>query len=263
MRTIITLTSDWGHTDHYTASVKGRLLSALPEAVVVDITHDVPRHNLMHAAFVLKSAFREFPAGSIHIVDILSEAGIDTPNKVVLYQGQYFIGTDNGIFSLICEEKPEKIIEIEIPQDSSCYTFLARDLFVKTAVHLAQGKSLNALGKERNDLFPMFTYRAHHDNRSITGNVIHVDSYENLFVNITEELFRNIGKGRPFSIRFRSSANELRKIRSTYSDVGESDLLALFSSGGYLQLAINRGNAAGLLGVSIGDQVKIEFEEKS
>jgi len=73
-------------------------------------------------------------------------------------------------------------------------------------------------------------------------------------------MFKTIGKGRTFAIRFRSSSNELRKIRSTYCEVGEGDLLALFSTTGYLQLAINRGNAAGLLGVNIGDQVKIEFD---
>lgn len=260
MSTIITLTSDWGHTGHYAASVKARLLKAIPDLAIVDITHDVPRHNLVHAAFVVKSVFREFPEGSIHIIDILSEAGIETPNKAIFYKGHYFIGTDNGIFALICDERPDKIVEIEIPQDSPYYTFLARDIFAKVAVHLAEKKPITALGKERNELYQMFTYRAHHDNNSVTGNVIHIDHYDNLFVNITEDMFKTIGKGRTFTIRFRSSSNELRKIRSTYCEVGEGDLLALFSTTGYLQLAINRGNAAGLLGVNIGDQVKIEFD---
>lgn len=260
MRAIITLTSDWGHTDHYIASVKAVILGALPEASIVDISHDVPRHNLMHAAFLVKSVFKSFPDGSIHIIDILSEAGVEMPNKVIFYGGHYFIGTDNGIFAMICENKPQKIVEIELPQDSGYYTFLARDIFAKVAVHLAGGKPFENLGKERKELFQMFTYRPHYDSVSISGQVIHIDHYENLFVNVTEEMFKDIGKGRPFSIHFRSSANEITKIRSTYSDVGEGDLLALFSTTGYLQLAINRGNAAGLLGVNIGDQVKIEFD---
>ncbi len=231
-----------------------------PDASIVDITHEVPHHNLMHASFVVKCAYKMFPEGSIHVVDILSDSSIEMPNKVVLYDGHYFIGTDNGIFALIFDKVPEKIYEIEIAQDSGYFTFMARDLFAKVAVYLAEGKPIEGLGKPRKDINNMLMYQAFIDQNMIRGQVIHIDSYQNLFINITENLFKETGKGRPFKINIRAHGYSVQKISTSYSDVNEGELLALFSSGGYLQIALNRGNAAGLLGMNIGDYVRIEFE---
>ena len=257
---IITLTSDWGTQDHYVASVKAAILRLKPDASIVDITHQVPHHNLMHASFVVKCAYKMFPEGSIHVVDILSDSSIEMPNKAVFYDGHYFVATDNGIFALIFDKAPEKIYEIEIAQDSGYFTFTARDLFAKVAVHLAEGKPIESLGKPRTDINKLIMLQAYTDQQMIRGQVIHIDSYQNLFVNITENLFRETGKGRPFTIYFRAHGYEVEQISTSYSDVNEGELVALFSSGGYLQIALNRGNAAGLLGMNIGDYVRIEFE---
>ena len=257
---IITLTSDYGTQDHYVASVKAAILSMKPDAVIVDITHDVPHHNLMHASFVVKCAYKMFPEGSIHVLDILSESSIEMPNKAIFYDGHYFVGTDNGIFALIFDKVPEKVYEIEVAQDSGYFTFIARDLIAKVAVHLALGKPVEALGKHRPGVNSMLMYQPLTDKDMIRGQVIHVDSYQNLFFNITESLFRETGKGREFSLKIRSHGYDIDRISTSYSDVNEGEILALFSSGSYLQIAINRGKAAGLLGMNIGDYVRIEFE---
>src|SRR5512133_2364165 len=98
---IITLTSDWGLRDHYTGSVKGAILRQLPDAVIVDISHSIQPHNLNQAAFIVRNSYRNFPEGTIHIIGVIEEASIESPHTLVVHDGHYFIGADNGIFSMI------------------------------------------------------------------------------------------------------------------------------------------------------------------
>jgi S-adenosyl-L-methionine hydrolase (adenosine-forming) len=258
---IITLTSDWGTRDHYAAAVKGAILSRLPSASIVDISHQIERFNIFQASFTLKNCYRNFPPGTIHIIDILSESSPETPNTVVFCEEQYFIATDNGILTLIFDKKPIEIYEIDIMQDSDYFTFLARDLFAKTACHIAEGKPLSELGKPKGNLTEIMSFAPAIEKNVIKGQVIHVDSYQNAYVNITESLFREIGKARKFSIIFRAPSYSIEKISTSYSDVAESDMLALFSTNGFLEIAINRGNAGGLLNLSVGESVRIEFND--
>ena len=120
---IITLTSDWGLKDHYVAAVKGTILSNMPEAIVVDISHDIPPFEIEQAAFVLRNAYPNFPKGSIHILGINTEESDKFGHTVIEHEGHFFIGTDNGIFSLLFELKPDKIVELTINQDSDYFTF--------------------------------------------------------------------------------------------------------------------------------------------
>ena len=149
---IITLTSDWGLKDHYAAVVKGTILSQLPEANIIDISHEIVKFNIFQASFILKSSFSFFPKGTIHIIAINTIASINEPHTVVLYQGHYFIGADNGIFSLLFEDKPDLIIELSLIQDSDYFIFSERDIFVKAAVMIANGSKIEELGIKRDHL---------------------------------------------------------------------------------------------------------------
>ena len=107
---IITLTTDWGEKDYYIGTVKGSILSLMPNVTIVDISHKINHFDIEPASFVIKNCYKSFPKGTIHIIGVNSEASIETPHVLICYQGYYFIGADNGIFSLIFDEKPEKII---------------------------------------------------------------------------------------------------------------------------------------------------------
>ncbi len=260
MSPIITLTSDWGSKDHYAAVVKGTLLSQLPEANIVDISHDIAKFDIFQASFLIKISFRHFPKGSIHILAINTLASIKEPHTLVLYDGHYFIGADNGIFSLIFEDKPELIVELSVMQDSDYFIFSERDIFVKAAVMLANGAKAEELGIKREQLNQKMGLIPIIEDSSIKGKIIYVDSYENVFVNITEKIFKETGKGRPFIISFRY--NEIDRISESYSDVIEGDLVALFSTSGYLEIAQNAGNASSMLDLKVGDVVNVSFSEK-
>jgi S-adenosylmethionine hydrolase len=256
---VITITSDWGHRDPYLASVKGNLLAQLPDASIVDISHDITPFDLNQASFIIKNAFRSFPEGSVHLIGINTEASINTPHTVVFADGHYFIGADNGIFPLILDNPPEKIIELEIFQETDYFTFPARDVFIKAAVHLAEGGDIEKLGAEKNKLNELISFMPVIESNVIRGKVIYIDAYENIITNITETLFRDTGKGNPFVITFRTPGYAIHNINKSYGDVPEGEMLALFGSAGNLEIAMNRGNASSLLGMDIDDTVRIEF----
>lgn len=258
---IITLTSDWGHKDHYLSVVKATILSRMPQVTIVDVSHEIPRFDLNQAAFILGNSWRAFPKGTVHIIGLLTDASIETPHTAAEYDGHFFIGADNGIFSLLFDHQPTNMVEIDILQDSEYFTFSTRDVFVKAAIHLASGKPIENLGDEREKLTPKEHFKPVVSPDSILGKIIYVDNYENLFSNITQELFAQVGKGRPFVIEFNSSRYKINKIARSYSDGIECELLALFSTTGLLEVALTRANASGLLGIKIDDTIKIQFKD--
>jgi S-adenosyl-L-methionine hydrolase (adenosine-forming) len=256
---IITLTTDWGLKDHYLGAVKGAIYRMLPDAKIVDICHDIPAFDLNQAAFIIRNFYRDFPEGTIHILGLNTEASIESPHTVVFHNGHYFIGADNGIFSLIFDEKPEKIYELEVIQDTDYFTFSTRDVFVKVACHLASGKAIEEIGRPRKTIMQKMSFRPVFDGNLIKGKVIYIDSYENVFTNITEDFFNQHAKGKKFAILFRSATYRITELSKSYKDVVEGEMLALFNSSGYLEIAINMGRASSLLGLKIDQPVLIEF----
>ena len=255
---IITLTSDWGHSDHYIGAVKGSILSLLPDVKIIDISHQVAPFNIEQAAFILKNCYKNVPKGTIHIIGVNTEESDKNPHTVVFIDDHYFIGTDNGIFSMIFDKPPKKIIELNIMQDSDYFTFSTRDRFVKAAIHLAEGKKIENLGVERKKVNEKILFKPAVEKNIIKGIIIYIDSFENVITNITEQLFKKIGKGRKFSVLFRGES--INKIYKSYNDVPVGEIVAIFGSNGHLEIAINQGNASGLLGLGINDTVMIEFE---
>jgi S-adenosylmethionine hydrolase len=255
---IITLTSDWGTRDHYTAVVKGTILSKLPGVSIVDITHNIDRFNTHQASFVLRNSYGYFPEGTVHIISINTEASVKQPHTVVYHEKQYFIGADNGIFSLIFDDIPEEIYEVNTYQDSDYFTFSTKDVFAKVACHLASGGKIEEVAVKKSEINKLIPYRPVVDKNSINGMIMYIDSYENLITNIPEKMFREMTKGRKFTILIRGE--EISVISKAFSDVAQGDVLAFFGTAGYLVIAMNRGNAAGLLGLGYNDRVRVEFE---
>ncbi|MBL4625077.1 MAG: SAM-dependent chlorinase/fluorinase [Flavobacteriales bacterium] len=257
---IITLTTDLGLKDYYVSSIKASILSQCPGATIVDISHDVPKFDIAQAAFMVKNAFADFPPGTIHILGVKPETSATTPHIAMYINGQYFIGADNGIFSLIFDQDPEKVVELTINQDTDLLIFPTKDIFVKAARHLARGGTLEIIGGPKDAIIQRSLFRAVVNGTTIRGTVIYVDSYGNVVTNITEQLYKEVGKGKPFTIYFRESRYKIHHIVKSYNQIEEGDALALFGATGYLEIAINSGNAGQLLGLTINETVRIEFE---
>ncbi|MDD4001206.1 MAG: SAM-dependent chlorinase/fluorinase [Bacteroidales bacterium] len=261
---LVTLTSDWGYSDHYIGAVKAKLYSIINDCIVVDISHDINKFDLMQGAFIVKHACLNFPKGTIHIIDVdCTESSANKYQHVVIeYNEQYFICTDNGLPSIVFEGlNPTKIIGItNTYQDSSYYTFSAFDLFCKVAAIISYNTNIDELGFQipefikKNILNPII-----YDD-SILCTVFHVDSYGNVFLNLTiDEFLKRIGNN-GFLIEVEN--NRVDKISKSYDDVRINAPLLTVSSSGNLELAINKSNASELLGLKIGTSLIIKITKK-
>src|ERR1700744_4017265 len=139
---IITLTTDLGDKDIYQAALKGSILKLLPEVKIIDITHSVAVFNVQQAAFILKNSFYYFPESTVHLIGIDTVYNTGTKYLAVRYKNHYFVGADNGIFSLMFDTDPDEMAEINIMQDLKFLHFPLADIFVKAAFHLASGGKL-------------------------------------------------------------------------------------------------------------------------
>ena len=254
---IITLTTDLGLKDYYVGAVKGFIYGQLPAVTIVDISHQNAVFNIAEAAYIIKNSYSNFPKETIHIVGVGTEESALTPHVCVLYDGHYFIGADNGMFALIFERKPEKIIELTLPSENGNHLFPTRDCFAKAACHIARGGTLEIIGKPKLQLNEGVFLRPALFGNVLRGSVIYIDAFDNAVTNITLGIVKEVGKGRPFMLDL--GKFKIDQLSKAYSDVPEADILALFNSAGYLEIAMNRGSASQMLNLQTGDTISIHF----
>lgn len=256
-----------GIADHYVAAVKGAILAQAPQAVLVDISHQVRTFDIDAAAFLLRSVWQQFPMGTIHIIGINSEFRADQTHLVVQYMSHYFIAADNGIFSLMFDEMPEDIFEIDIAQGAD-WIFPMKGVFATVAAHLSKGGAMEFVGKritQYKDVLSPFQ-KPVIEERAIKGQVVYIDKYGNVYCNISKELFEVERRNRRFAILFKRALYTIRSISQNFGDVLEGERLAMWSSNGLLLIAINGGatdqggGASSLLSLRIGDTIRIEFD---
>lgn len=265
---IITLTTDHGKQDHYTASVKGKILSSgVSDLQIVDISHSIKPFDVFEAAYVLKNTYQHFPEGTIHLVSVNDGLTEQAEHVLMLLNGQYFLSADNGIFSIISEGESNVThygLKTKITEEA--LVFPLRERLVEAACHLARGGTPEIIGNPKAEILHAEMYKPLLEPDVIRGHVVYVDGYENAITNITKQTFRDIGKGREFNIRLVKSKETIRKITESYGQTKPGRALALFGCEGNLEIAMAKaaprsgGGAKSLLGLRVNDIVRIEFE---
>jgi len=262
---IITLTSDMGIKDFYLASIKGAIYKALPDAKIVDITHHITPFDIAQAAFIVKNTYPDFPEKTVHIISVDPEPSINSHHVAILKDGQYFIGNDNGMFSLLFDEQPEQIYKLTAPPAIGSSSFPSKSIFVWAATLLAQGARLEEIGERTDSIKMRVAFRPVIEPDLIKGTVIFIDGYGNVITNIDRHLFENARDGRKFTLYFRGESHGISKISETYNEVPPGEKLAIFGSGDFLEIAINKGvegsggGANKLFGLKLNDIIRIEF----
>lgn len=251
---VVTFTSDQGLSDYYVAVVKGVLISQNQGLQIIDISHNVNSFDIVQGAFIIKNAYSSFPPGTIHLISINNHYKKERCFLAARYNGHYFIGPDNGIFSLIFDEAPDVVYELEYPNDA-----LTQDIFSEAVKHIIGGMPFNEIGLLVDEIVERITFQPITTPSLIKGAVIHIDNFENVIVNISEALFNQIGQNRAFRIYFKRF-DPILKLEQSYADVAVGEVLCLFNQSGLLEIAINQGRAASLLGLNLEDGVHIEFE---
>jgi len=252
---LITLTSDFGIADGYVGAMKGVLATLAPDVIAVDLAHDVPRHDIAHAAWVLATAAFEFPLGTIHVVVVDPGVGGGRAEVVIAARGHLFVGPDNGVFAHVARDHDGAwaITSPAFRRPQASPTFHGRDVFVPAAAALARGLLPQQAGPPTGlaGRLPWQTpakLAATPPGIAAVGVIVHVDSYGNL---ITDLAAGDLGGGTP---RVRVAGRDLPVVR-TYEDVAVGELCAYVGSARTIEIGVRQGSAAEMLRVSRGEVV--------
>jgi S-adenosylmethionine hydrolase len=257
----ITLTTDFGHVDHFVGVMKGVILGIAPDTQIVDISHDVEAFELTEGAFVIAQAYRYFPKKTVHVIVI--DPGVGSARRPILAEiaGQYFVAPDNGILSMIFSREPEKKVrhvtnEKYFLQPVS-RTFHGRDVFAPVAAHLASGVPPSRFGKVIDDYVRVNVDKPTRTGKRVwTGKVLKVDRFGNLITKLHIDEFPEI-RTRHFELN--AGLQQISRLASTFSEVPPGEFFVVVGSSGYLEVVANQGSAAKMLGCATGSPVELTF----
>lgn len=243
---ILTLTTDIGQRDYLVGAIKGQFLSVLPTWTIADITHYLSQTNFPQAAYTCNNAFKYYPAGTFHLVIVNL---FESPVRYLLvakYNDQFIVCPDNGLLTMITGTKPRDIVAIEMDQQNTLLEITQMVAEKLMAIH--QSGNLTAGGKTIHHIVEKYPLRATIGPNWMEGQILFIDNFENVVINITKEEFLEQRNGRSFKIVFKRN-EVIESISDNYTAVSESEKLAWFNSAGYLEIALRNGNMAGLFGL--------------
>lgn len=254
---LVTLTTDFGTQDFYAGALKGALLSRCPAAYLVDISHDIKPFDIVQGAFVVRNVWPEFPPGSIHLVGVHCVYDQGYRFVAARHAGHYFLAPDNGLLTLLFEHL--ELQDLRLLSADPTEHFAVKKVFAEAVLHLAEGRPFELLGDHPAPLLRRISIQPVITPTRIRGTVIHVDNFDNVIVNIRREVFEKARNNRPFSLFFKRN-DPITQLSGNYCDVAVGEQLCLFNTAGYLEIAVNLGRAATLLGLKVEDVVEVAFE---
>ena len=255
---IITLTTDFGTEDWFVGTMKGVIASINPRATVVDITHAIPGGDVRAGAFALAASYKYFPQGSVHVAIV--DPGVGSKRRAIAIQTERysFVGPDNGVLSFA--SRGERIKAVRALENETYFlkpisqTFHGRDVFAPVAAHLARGVSTAKFGPATRNFVRLDWPEANVHRGSIEGEVIYIDKFGNSITNIPASTVARLGDEH-FEIF--KGRKRICPIRTHYQSVPARQAVAVPGSSGYLEIAVNGGNASAMLGLRVGNRVTI------
>lgn len=261
---IVTLTTDFGHKDSFVGTMKGVLLGLNPNLSLVDITHGIPPQDILAGALALSAAVPYFPSGTIHIGVVDPGVGSERRSLLIEAGGAYFVGPDNGLFSLALRgREPQRIIELT--NDSyhlkpTSTTFHGRDVFAPVAAHLSLGASPQKLGTSVADFSRLVWPEIIQKNNTLRGEVVYADGFGNLITNIQEYHLLPFTKG---TLSISIGRRKIRGLSASYTSVPEGKFVALINSWRCLEIAMRNGSAKDTGKIPIGTTVVVTGRENN
>jgi S-adenosylmethionine hydrolase len=258
-RPIVAILSDFGTRDHYAGTMKAVVLSVCHEATLVDIGHEIPPHDVVAGALELAACYRYFPAGTVFLVVVDPGVG-STRRGIAAETAEYrFVAPDNGVLTSVFHETPPKrvveLTERKYARPTVSRTFEGRDRFAPAAGWLAKGVNVSSFGRTITDYQLLDIPTPAITDEEVRGEVLRVDRFGNLITNIDRRTFDRIAHDGAIALRV--ADREVPRIVATYAEAAAGDLCALFGSTNHLEVAVNAGNAAELLGVGRGATVTV------
>lgn len=261
---LIALISDLGEEDYFVGAMKGAVFSVNPEAKIVDITHQIPKHDVRTSAFILYNAARTFPKGSIFVGVV--DPGVGTERRCILLRtknGLSFIGPDNGLFSFAAEEfGVEEIREVsnrDLMREEVSSTFHGRDIMAPVAAHLSRGVNPSSVGPEVEDIKKINLRTPRFTGEEVHGHILMIDNFGNLVTNIEGELITELmGLGDTLLIKMKNREFKAPFVE-TFGEVPKGEIICYVGSTGFLEVAKNQGDLARGIDATVGDRVNIKM----
>ncbi len=255
----VALITDFGTHDWFVGTMKGVIYTINPSALIVDISHHIAQGDIRAAAFCLLSSYRSFPKNSVFIVVVDPGVGSDRKGIVAKKSDYLFVGPDNGILSFVLADRSNHAKVFEIEKDRYyrkpvSNTFHGRDIFSPVGAHLSKGLSPSHVGRKLNKWVSLHLPEVEISKEGVLGEILYIDRFGNAFTNITAETLRQYDNESCFVFIKDRKPIPLCKY---YSQVKNKEALALINSAGHLEIAINNGNAAQFLDLSVGSEVRI------
>jgi S-adenosylmethionine hydrolase len=256
---IITLLSDFGTKDHFVGCMKGVILEISPDVEIIDITHDVPAHDILSGAFTLRSYYSYFPTRTIHLAVVDPGVGSRRRPVIVSTENYVFVAPDNGLLSFVYEmETVSRVIHItedHFFRKPVSNTFHGRDIFAPVAAWLAREIEPAKFGPEITDYLKLTTPKVRAINpKMLQGVVLHVDKFGNIITNFTEKEIPRVG-GVSQLAKFLIAREEVTEVKNSYEEGDQGEVFAILGSSGFYEIAVSRGSAAALLSANRGMEV--------
>ncbi len=259
---VITLTTDYGTSDHLVGVLKGVILRIVPNATIVDINHHVAPFDVLDAALTIAAAYRYFPARTVHVVIVDPGVGTDRRPILVTADQYYFVAPDNGVLSLIYER--ESAVSVRHITAEHYFlspvsnTFHGRDIFAPVAAWVAKAYQTEAMGEEITDYVRFALPRAKAAGGALKGVVLRVDSFGNLVTNFTAEDLP-AATGADGKLGMQVGGKRVEKLAQTFANGAAGEPVAIVGSSGFVEIAVNKAQAARVLGVNRGAEVLLEI----
>jgi len=243
---ILTLTTDIGQQDYLVGAIKGQFVQADAGCNTIDISHHLLPYNYLQAAYVCSNAFRHYPVGAFHVVIVNLFESNTHEMLLAIHNDQYIACPNNGVLTMITGAKPTRLVSL--PVTSPTKTLLDFTAVVAQAFkYINTGAALESVGLPPANLVEKYPLRSTIGGDWMEGQIIFIDNFENVVVNITRAEFEEQRKGRKFKIVF--TREIIETLSDNYAAVHEGELMAWFNAAGYLEIAMNGGKMAGLFGL--------------
>lgn len=261
---VITLLTDFGTKDAYVSAMKGVILRLCPEAKIIDVSHDVPRHDVKYGSFLLLEASYYFPIGTIHVAVVDPDVGTARRRIVVQGKRSFYVGPDNGILSLAVGREGIRMAvdarekRFMLPRISR--TFEGRDVFAPISAYLARGTEIREFGPEISDLIKLPLKDVRVAKGKISGEVLHIDVFGNIVTNIPKNLLKKaeITVNTLLRVSVGNNSHLMRFCRA-YGEVSVAMPLVIIGSGDFLEVSVNQGSAEALFNTRVGDAVEFSL----
>jgi len=253
---IVSLTTDYGTKDYYVAELKAAILSINLNTHIIDISHEIDRFDIVQASFYLTNAITSFPAGSIHVIGVNCNYKKKSEYITFEYKGQFFIGPNNGVFSLMFEDLDTSIVYIISPPHKE--NVQVKDIFAHAVGYISHGLPIEEIGPTLVNFNKNLNIKPVVTSNQIRATIIHIDHFENVVVNLKKDQFEKLKNGRPFELYYRQH-DPITTLSNEYGDVSIGDPLAFFNSTGYLEIAINMDKASTMLNLFKNEMIQINF----